>query len=152
MIKLARVNLVLALAGMAAAVAACGGPAPASQATAAPAPVATRASAPTLTPTQVATAPSPGVMVDSRGMTIYSYDRDQTNRSNCTGRCAQNWRPVVAQANAAHSQEWTTVNRADGSRQWAYQGRPLYTWVRDRQAGDVTGDGMDNGNWHVVRR
>ena len=155
MIKFARVNLVLALAGVAVAVAACGGsaPAPASQAAAAPTPVASRTASPTLTPMQVAAASSPsGVMVDSRGMTVYSYDRDQATRSACTGRCAQTWRPVVAQANAPHSQEWTTVRRADGSQQWAYQGRPLYTWARDQRAGDMNGDGMDNGQWHVMRR
>jgi predicted lipoprotein with Yx(FWY)xxD motif len=91
-------------------------------------------------------------MVDRSGMTIYTYDRDQPNRSTCTGRCAQTWRPVVAPPNAAYSQEWTTVTRADGVQQWAYQGRPLYTWARDQQAGDMGGDGMDNGHWHVVRR
>jgi predicted lipoprotein with Yx(FWY)xxD motif len=91
-------------------------------------------------------------MVDSRGMTIYTYDRDQPGRSACTGRCAQNWRPVVAPANPVYSQDWTTVRRSDGVEQWVYRGRPLYTWSGDRQAGDMTGDGMSNGEFHVVRR
>jgi predicted lipoprotein with Yx(FWY)xxD motif len=91
-------------------------------------------------------------MVDSRGMTIYSYDRDQPGGSACTGRCAQNFRPVVAPANPVYSQDWTTVHRRDGVEQWVYQGRPLYTSAGDHQPGDMTGDGMGNGQWHVVRR
>ena len=105
------------------------------------------------TPAPVAAASSPaGFMVDSRGMAVYTYDRDQPGRSACTGRCAQDFRPVVAPPNAPHSQEWTTVNRRDGVEQWAYEGRPLYTSVRDQQPGEINGDGMDNGRWHVVRR
>jgi predicted lipoprotein with Yx(FWY)xxD motif len=135
---------VLALAGIAVAVAACGQSREAGLSNTSPA---------AGTPAAVAAAPSPaGIMVDSRGMTVYTYDRDQPGRSACTGRCARDFRPVVAPPNAAYSQEWTTVRRSDGVEQWAYQGRALYTSVRDQQPGETNGDGMDNGRWHVVRR
>jgi predicted lipoprotein with Yx(FWY)xxD motif len=152
MIKFARVNLVLALAGISVAVAACGGSPPARQAASSPTPAA---SAPSNQRQEAAapTAPSVGgIMVNDRGMTVYSFDRDQPSRSACTGRCEQNWRPVLARPNPVLSHEWTTVTRRDGGQQWAYLGRPLYTSARDRQAGDMTGDGLDNGQWHVVRR
>ena len=47
--------------------------------------------------------------------------------------------------------EWTVVGRDDGSRQWAYKTKPLYTWAKDMKPGDVTGDGFLNGAWHVAQ-
>jgi predicted lipoprotein with Yx(FWY)xxD motif len=42
------------------------------------------------------------------------------------------------------------VTRDDGSKQWAYKGKPLYTWVKDAKPGDVTGDGV-NSVWHIAQ-
>jgi predicted lipoprotein with Yx(FWY)xxD motif len=39
--------------------------------------------------------------------------------------------------------------RDDGSRQWAYEGKPLYHWSKDKSPGDKTGDNF-NGMWHVA--
>jgi len=33
---------------------------------------------------------------------------------------------------------------------WAYDGKPLYTWFKDKKPGDVTGD-MVEGLWHIVK-
>jgi predicted lipoprotein with Yx(FWY)xxD motif len=33
---------------------------------------------------------------------------------------------------------------------WACDGKPLYTFVQDKKAGDVTGD-MVGGVWHVAK-
>jgi predicted lipoprotein with Yx(FWY)xxD motif len=30
-------------------------------------------------------------------------------------------------------------------------GRPLYNWKNDKKPGDVTGDGMLKGAWHVAQ-
>ncbi|MGH8849358.1 MAG: COG4315 family predicted lipoprotein, partial [Casimicrobiaceae bacterium] len=40
--------------------------------------------------------------------------------------------------------------RDDGSKQWAYDGKPLYHWSKDKKPGDMTGDGF-NGVWHAVK-
>ena len=40
--------------------------------------------------------------------------------------------------------------REDGAKQWAYKGKPLYTWAKDAKAGDKTGDGFNNV-WHVAK-
>jgi predicted lipoprotein with Yx(FWY)xxD motif len=40
--------------------------------------------------------------------------------------------------------------RDDGSRQWAYKGKPLYGYVADVTPGQASGDGV-NGRWHVAR-
>ncbi len=42
------------------------------------------------------------------------------------------------------------MTRDDGRRQWAYKGKPLYTWARDQQPGDRTGDGFNN-LWRVAK-
>ena len=34
--------------------------------------------------------------------------------------------------------------------QWAYKGKPLYTWAKDTKPGDVTGDGVNNV-WHIAQ-
>jgi predicted lipoprotein with Yx(FWY)xxD motif len=81
-------------------------------------------------------------LVDAKGMTLYTFDRDAAGKSNCTGQCAQNWPPLAAPVNAQASGDWTVVARDDGSKQWAYKGKPLYTWVKDAKPGDVTGDGV----------
>ena len=94
---------------------------------------------------------SNGVLTDSKGMTLYTFDKDPAHagKSVCNGQCAQNWPPLLAAGDAGSSGDWSIVVRDDGARQWAYQGKPLYLWVKDKQPGDKTGDGV-NKVWHVV--
>jgi predicted lipoprotein with Yx(FWY)xxD motif len=56
---------------------------------------------------------------------------------------------LAAAADAQPSGDWTIVARDDGSKQWAFKRKPLYTWKDDKKPGDVTGDGVNNV-WHVV--
>lgn len=42
------------------------------------------------------------------------------------------------------------IKRDDGVPQWAYKGRPLYTWSKDAKPGDRTGDGFNNA-WRLAR-
>lgn len=95
---------------------------------------------------------SDGVLTDSKGMTLYTFDKDKpgSGRSVCNGRCAVNWPPLKAAANASPEGRYTIITRDDGSRQWAYDGKPLYLWVKDKKPGDRTGDGFRNV-WHVVK-
>jgi predicted lipoprotein with Yx(FWY)xxD motif len=90
------------------------------------------------------------VLTDSKGMTLYTFDRDAAGKSNCNGPCAQNWPPLMAPASASASGDWSVVTRDDGSKMWAYKGKPLYTWAKDTKAGDTTGDGVNNV-WHVAK-
>ncbi len=93
-----------------------------------------------------------GVWVGPNGMTLYTFDRDTagTGKSVCNGPCATNWPPLAASAAATASGDWTVITRDDGSRQWAYKGKPVYYWVRDAKPGDRTGDGFNNA-WRVAR-
>ncbi|WP_416222198.1 hypothetical protein [Sphaerotilus sp.] len=91
-----------------------------------------------------------GVLTNAAGMTLYTFDKDAAGRSACNGPCAQNWPPLMAAADAKAPADYSVVTRDDGSRQWAYKGKPLYTWVKDMKAGDTTGDGFNNV-WRVAR-
>jgi predicted lipoprotein with Yx(FWY)xxD motif len=93
-----------------------------------------------------------GVFVNGAGMTLYTFDRDTvgSGKSVCNGPCATNWPPLMAAADAQPSGEWTVVKRDDGSSQWAYKGRPLYTWAKDTKPGDRTEDGVNNV-WRLAR-
>ncbi len=104
----------------------------------------------TAQPPKVADTSKGQALVDPKGMTLYVFDRDTAGKSACSGQCAQNWPPLAAAANAQASGDWTVITRDDGSKQWAYKGKPLYTWARDTKAGDVTGDGV-NSVWHIAK-
>jgi len=89
-------------------------------------------------------------LVDSKGMTLYTWGNDTTaGKSSCNGDCATNWIPLVADANAMPDGDWTVITRDDNSKQWAYKGKPLYTYKSDSNAGDVTGNGK--GKWAIAR-
>ena len=90
------------------------------------------------------------VLVDSAGMTLYTFDNDAPGKSNCNGQCAANWPPLKADAGAQPSGDLTIVVRDDGSRQWAIRDMPLYGWVRDEKPGDTTGEGVRD-IWRVAR-
>ena len=90
------------------------------------------------------------VFTDAKGMTLYSYDLDKPGKPTCTGFCAAIWPPVEASKNAKPTGKFTIVNRDNGAKQWAYDGKPLYGYIFDSQPGDTTGEGVD-GIWHVAR-
>ncbi len=90
------------------------------------------------------------VYTDEKGMTLYTFDKDEANKSNCYDECAKNWPPYLAAADAKAEGEWTLVDRTDGTKQWAYEGKPVYLWVKDTKPGDVTGD-MVGEVWHAVK-
>jgi predicted lipoprotein with Yx(FWY)xxD motif len=99
---------------------------------------------------QTSTLPDGTVMLtDAKGMTLYTYVKDTPTQSNCNDGCAMQWPPVAA-SGAPPSEAWTVVARNDGSKQWAYRGRPVYGWIKDSRPGDITGEGVANGAWKIA--
>ena len=47
--------------------------------------------------------------------------------------------------------DWKVIARDDGSKQWAYKGKPLYYFKNDAKAGDTVGDGKGNNVWHIAK-
>jgi predicted lipoprotein with Yx(FWY)xxD motif len=89
-----------------------------------------------------------GMLVDSKGMTVYTFDKDSGGKSACSGACAKNWPPVLA-GDTPPGAPYSSITRDDGSKQLTYNGKPLYTFVKDKKPGDKAGDkAMDA--WHVV--
>jgi predicted lipoprotein with Yx(FWY)xxD motif len=91
-----------------------------------------------------------GMMTNNAGMTLYTFDKDSGGKSACNGPCTGNWPPLMAGSDAKAMGDWSVITRDDGSKQWAYKGKPLYLWSKDQKPGDMTGDGF-NGSWHVVK-
>jgi predicted lipoprotein with Yx(FWY)xxD motif len=89
------------------------------------------------------------VLADPKGMTLYTYDKDEKGKSNCTDQCAVNWPPAMAMPTDKPVGDLTIIKRPDGMLQWADEGKPLYTFIQDKKPGDVTGDKMKNV-WHAV--
>jgi predicted lipoprotein with Yx(FWY)xxD motif len=106
-------------------------------------------------PAKIADASMGKIWVDLNGMTLYTFDKDKKDEktSVCTGDCIAEWPPLVAPADAKPSGEWTLVGVVDTSgkseQMWAYDGHPLYLFLDDKKAGDMTGDGKDD--FHVAK-
>ena len=105
----------------------------------------------TATPAKSPATTMNGMLVGPTQMTLYVFDKDAAGKSMCNGGCATNWPPLMAPANATPIGDWSVVMRDDGSKQWAYKGRPLYHWAKDAKPGDMTGDGLLNNSWHVAK-
>ena len=45
---------------------------------------------------------------------------------------------------------YTIVMRDDGARQWAYKGKPVYTYQADQKPGDRAGDNFKDV-WHIIK-
>ncbi|EIG62740.1 hypothetical protein [Bradyrhizobium sp. WSM1253] len=107
-----------------------------------------------LVPTAFAAPPAEtgkgNVLTDAKGMSLYTFDKDADGKSACNGPCATNWPVLKAEASDAAADGYTVITRDDGSKQWAYKRKPLYTFAKDTKPGDVTGDGFLNGAWHLA--
>jgi predicted lipoprotein with Yx(FWY)xxD motif len=90
-------------------------------------------------------------LTDASGMSLYTFDKDGEGKSACNGRCVANWPVLKAETGDQAVDNYTILARDDGSRQWAYKGKPLYTFVKDKKAGDTSGDGFLNGAWHLAQ-
>ena len=112
--------------------------------------LATAASAYAMEPAKVMDSSAGKIWTDEKGMTLYTYDKDEKGKTNCYDKCATNWPPLKAEAGAKADDEWSVVDRTDGTKMWAYDGKPVYTYVKDTKKGDMTGEGV-GGVWHTAK-
>ncbi|CAB3655094.1 hypothetical protein CEY09_17155 [Achromobacter marplatensis] len=91
-----------------------------------------------------------GILVNSAGMTLYTFDKDAGGKSACNDQCAKIWPPVTAAADAKPMGDLTVITRDDGSKQWAHKGKPIYLYAKDAKPGDKTGDNFKEV-WHVIK-
>jgi predicted lipoprotein with Yx(FWY)xxD motif len=93
--------------------------------------------------------------VDSKKMTAYIFTKDTANsgKSVCTGPCLVAWPPIFAASKKPTVEGVTgkvgTIELADGKQQVTVNGLPIYTYVKDKAVGEVTGQGV-GGVWFVL--
>jgi predicted lipoprotein with Yx(FWY)xxD motif len=97
------------------------------------------------------------ILVDSRGRTLYLFEKDSNGISMCNTACVSYWPPLTSHG-ALHAgkgvkQSMLGLTAAhNGVRQVTYAGHPLYTFVGDKRAGQTTGEGLNNfgAGWYVL--
>jgi predicted lipoprotein with Yx(FWY)xxD motif len=102
-------------------------------------------------PTKIGNSAKGKVLTNEKGMTLYTFAKDSKGKSACNGGCAKSWPPLLAAADAKATHGYTIITRSDGAKQWAYKGKPLYTWKNDHKPGDITGNGFLKGAWHIAK-
>ena len=97
------------------------------------------------------------ILVDQDGKTLYLFEADAMNKSNCSGGCATVWPPITMSGTATAGSGVSakligTTMRPDGSSQVTYAGHPLYWYEGDSDPGDTHGEGLTDfgGSWDAV--
>ena len=97
------------------------------------------------------------IVVDSRGHTLYLFEKDRRGASACSGACLVYWPPLLtggapAATKGARPSLLGSIRRADGTRQVTYAGHPLYLFSGDARRGQTNGEGLkDFGTgWYVL--
>ncbi len=103
-------------------------------------------------PPGVTTKPSgAGVLLaDAKGMALYTYAQDsRPGKSTCIDACAKVWPPLLAENEMPKKGDWSTIVRDDETHQWAFRGKPLYTYSKDNYPGIALGDRVGNA-WRIA--
>ena len=95
------------------------------------------------------------IVVDGKGMSVYYFTKDtkDSGTSACTGGCLAAWPPVFT-TSAMPSVEGVTgtlgtITTPDGKKQVTINGMPIYYYAKDKAAGDITGQDV-NQVWYLV--
>jgi predicted lipoprotein with Yx(FWY)xxD motif len=92
-------------------------------------------------------------LTDTEGKSLYWFKKDAPGTSACVGPCVEKWpiyyRDAVKAPEGVKAEDFGTITRGDGSKQTTFRGYPLYYWVNDKQAGDTSGQGVNNV-WYVI--
>jgi predicted lipoprotein with Yx(FWY)xxD motif len=109
------------------------------------------------TSVSIADSPIGSLLVDGTGRTLYVFDADEAETSNCYDACAAAWPPLLTASTPSAGADVTapdlgTTARHDGTEQVTYHGRPLYTFAGDHEPGDTNGHDLDEfgATWHAV--
>jgi len=106
---------------------------------------------------QLASSPLGRILVDQDGKTLYLFEADGMNKSNCNGGCLALLPPVTTNGKATAGSGASAAligssMRSDGSSQVTYAGHPVYWFSGDTKAGDTNGEGLTDfgGAWYAV--
>jgi predicted lipoprotein with Yx(FWY)xxD motif len=99
-----------------------------------------------------------GRVLFANGYAMYLFTRDGDSRSECRGRCARAWPPLVASGRVeagkgVKERLIDTARRANGEKQVLYNGHPLYGYVHDPRGEVLCHDVVEfGGTWYAVRK
>jgi predicted lipoprotein with Yx(FWY)xxD motif len=88
------------------------------------------------------------LLTTDKNFSVYAYDKDTAKKSMCDEACTQTWKPLLAPQLARPQGEWSIVERSPGVMQWAFRGKPLYTYALD--VGQWSLEGSDVPGWKNV--
>lgn len=95
-------------------------------------------------------------LADAEGKSLYIFtnDTEGSGESTCYGGCAGAWPPYLVDTTDIQGHddfvgELSVITRTDGALQLAYNGMPLYYYVADAKAGDITGHEV-GGVWFLA--
>lgn len=97
---------------------------------------------------QVISSTTGRLLVDDDDYSIYRWEGDEHNVSNCVRECLDYWTPVRAPQVARDSGGWSVIKHPSGINQWAFRGGPLYTHNYDTRTRSF--EGSDVPGWHNV--
>jgi predicted lipoprotein with Yx(FWY)xxD motif len=104
-------------------------------------------------------ATSAKLLVNAQGRTLYVFAPDKPNKSVCYGECAAFWPPVLVPKGTkvpatmpGITGRFGVAMRTGGAQQLTFDRAPLYTFVKDKKPGAMTGQGLDvaGGYWWAV--
>jgi predicted lipoprotein with Yx(FWY)xxD motif len=99
------------------------------------------------------------VLVNSKGLTLYTFAPDKKSKVTCTGSCAAFWPPAMLASGekpVAGAGVKASLLGSDpdptGGQVATYAGWPLYTFLPDKTPGAATGQALDSsgGLWYVI--
>jgi predicted lipoprotein with Yx(FWY)xxD motif len=97
------------------------------------------------------------MLVDAHGRTLYLFEADKPNMSNCSGACLSIWPPLDASAKpqakgGVVASKIGLIPSAGGKNEVTYAGHPLYYYAPDQKPGDTLGQGLNQfgAKWYVL--
>jgi predicted lipoprotein with Yx(FWY)xxD motif len=81
-------------------------------------------------------------LTDANGLTLYVSSKDSAGTSNCSGSCLESWPAYAPSGQVNLPNSVTVISRSDGTKQFAYKGMPLYYYIYDTEAGQISGNGV----------
>jgi predicted lipoprotein with Yx(FWY)xxD motif len=99
------------------------------------------------------------LLVNAKGLAQYIFTPDKKNMSTCYGECAKFWPPTIVPMGTTVPKTMKGIPgtfgvtmRKDGKQQLTYDGLPLYSFIKDKDSGDLYGEGLlaSGGYWWAV--
>ncbi len=94
------------------------------------------------------------ILTNVKGMTLYYFTPDTSQKTACTTGCTSTWPPLLLSSGGTVAADTKLpgtleVYKNDNGQQVTYNDHPLYTYVADTAPGQINGQGI-GGKWFVA--